>query len=159
MPVKLPGTSAERGRGSLTLEWWLPASHNSSEPTGTTQPSSPLTVSGAPLRSSASLFYSSGPQRASLPTVSSAVQLPHFGSHFILNLLISVRPATCLLPRVCCQALLTFTPLWSVPRQTVSPRSLPSHIPAAVALACPRSPFLSLVIRCSLCVAQYLLEL
>lgn len=57
---------AQRERRScLTLEWYLPVSHSSSEPAGATQPSFPLTVSEDLRVWPLLLFHSSLPQRDS----------------------------------------------------------------------------------------------
>lgn len=126
----------------MSLQWCLLVFHNSSKPTGTTQPSFPLTISGALLRSSGYtpvpvLLYS--PTEGFSGRLSTKVQLPHFGNHFIFNLMSSIRPTTRLALRAPCQAVLTFTPLWSVPSYG-SPHSIPSQAPAPVTLPFPYFP-------------------
>ena len=153
LTVKLPGTSTEQGKGSLTLEWCLPASPDSLESTGTTQPSLPLTVSGAPLRSSVSCFIPVVHRRTPYPS-------PPLQSNCLT--LVATWYSTSWFPqtsymsspgRVPYQALLIFTSLWSKPshgrpvtHQTISAHSLPSHIPAPVTLTSSHSPLLSLVL-------------
>ena len=162
----MPGTSTEQGRGSLTLEWCPPASPDSSESAGTTQPSLPLTISGALLGSSVFLFYSSGPQKDSLSISSTAVQP---------LILVATRYSTStdFLRLVTCLLLAGFpTRLYShslhsglcLAMEGCWPTRLPTHIPFPVtlqlqlhsppptSLSCPWS-------WCYLWVAQGLLEL
>ena len=136
------------------MEWCLPASHNSSEPTGATQPSFLLTISGTLLRISGCVLcscFTLVSHRGTLATSSTTVQLPHFGRHYILNLKSSITLCHMSSSEGPCQAILTFPPLWSVPshgrpqsHQTVSPHSLPSQAPAPApltwpCLSCPQS--------------------
>lgn len=82
------------------MEWCFPASHNSSQSTGATQPSFPLPIFEDFLRISGCApcsYLILVSHRGPLVTSSTTVQLPHLGRHFILNLTSSITSATCLL--------------------------------------------------------------
>lgn len=122
-------------RGPLTLEWCLsfPCALTARRWYSATLPSHHLWGFPQELRLYP-LFLprSSHPQRDSLATSSTEVQLPHFGSDFISNLMSSVRLAACLSLRTCSHSL-----MWSAPshgrlllQQTVSPHPIPSQAPA-----------------------------
>ena len=166
LTVKLPGTSTEQGKGSLTLEWCLPASPNSLESTGTTQPSLPLTISGAPLRSSVSCFipvvlrrtpYPSPPLQSNCLTLVATWYSTHDFLRLVTCLLLAGFPTRLYWHSLHSGLSLATEGQWPTRPSAHFPFpvtfQLQLHLPPPTPLSCPWSFW------CYLCVAQCLLEL